>query len=548
MGKYRLIGTGFDRVFRNNLNTNFDDIDTDIKSQKQRVDDLITGTPQPSEVVDARGGMPVLRDRLDATDAQLAETSEGLSQYKTKFKEFRNTDGAVNQLIKNALSYIGKPDFVYGNYHTLFNDDASLQNGKYEIDCSSFVHACLSGITYENSKYFNGKNYPNNSGITLNPDYQSDYHGRFLANDLAQYAFEMGWTYPGYVADIVPGDILFFASQAEDPNYWEGIGHVSIVTRANQRNERSITVIDADRNRTPVVQEVTYTLAQLDALKLKYVGRFPLQDSTFEPRAINYDANKTIVQSSYKIGDINTTKDLKENQMYTLFIETSFPDDTRYPIIHMSAEKSIYSFGSPLSKRPDNRYKVNFFIPEGTLATLDSSYKRKLEIYLSGSSPYPTATTTLLALYEGYVSEFPGFVEDIPQEGTFTPTLYGETTAGVNTYSTQLGRYTRVGDRIFFEVSVTLTEKDSAMAGNVLIGGLPLPLRSLSGLRAVCELYHSFVSSDSNRPTTQALIFPTENYIRLRKVGATTAYNDISLDSSQINNNTVINISGSYLV
>jgi hypothetical protein len=73
MGKYRSLGTFFDRVFRNNLNSNFEDINTDIKSQKQRVDDLITGTPQPSEVVDARGGMPVLRDRLDATDAQLAQ-------------------------------------------------------------------------------------------------------------------------------------------------------------------------------------------------------------------------------------------------------------------------------------------------------------------------------------------------------------------------------------------------------------------------------------------------------------------------------------------
>lgn len=77
-GKYRLFGTLFDRIFRNDLNANFDDIDTDIKAQKTRVDNLIIGTPQPSEVVDARGVSIVLRDRLDGVDSTLAgKTTKG---------------------------------------------------------------------------------------------------------------------------------------------------------------------------------------------------------------------------------------------------------------------------------------------------------------------------------------------------------------------------------------------------------------------------------------------------------------------------------------
>jgi hypothetical protein len=81
VGKYRSLGTLFNRVFRNDLNANFDAVDADINvaksealanvnAQKTRVDNLIIGTPQPSEIVDARGGFSVLRDRLDSIDSQ----------------------------------------------------------------------------------------------------------------------------------------------------------------------------------------------------------------------------------------------------------------------------------------------------------------------------------------------------------------------------------------------------------------------------------------------------------------------------------------------
>jgi Chaperone of endosialidase/Pectate lyase superfamily protein/Right handed beta helix region len=79
VGKYRTLGTLFNRVFRNDLNQNFEDIDKDIQTQKKRVDDLIINTPQPSEVVDARGGHPVLRDRLDSVDVQLVRSVDNLN-------------------------------------------------------------------------------------------------------------------------------------------------------------------------------------------------------------------------------------------------------------------------------------------------------------------------------------------------------------------------------------------------------------------------------------------------------------------------------------
>ena len=40
------------------------------------------------------------------------------------------------------------------------------------------------------------------------------------------------------------------------------------------------------------------------------------------------------------------------------------------------------------------------------------------------------------------------------EEGTFTPTIQGSTTAGTHTYSQQVGKYTKVGDRVFFELYI----------------------------------------------------------------------------------------------
>jgi lysophospholipase L1-like esterase len=73
MGKYKTFGSRFDRVHRNDLNANFAAVEADINAQKGRVDDLIIGTPQPSEVVDSRGGFPVLGDRLESISSTVAQ-------------------------------------------------------------------------------------------------------------------------------------------------------------------------------------------------------------------------------------------------------------------------------------------------------------------------------------------------------------------------------------------------------------------------------------------------------------------------------------------
>lgn len=82
--------------------------------QTERVDTLIKENPQPSEVVDARGNFPILRDRLDSVDSQLEQAFDeinDLDQQKADItyvneelshKMNRGESITVNQIDKNA--------------------------------------------------------------------------------------------------------------------------------------------------------------------------------------------------------------------------------------------------------------------------------------------------------------------------------------------------------------------------------------------------------------------------------------------------------------
>jgi hypothetical protein len=62
-------------------------------------------------------------------------------------------------------------------------------------------------------------------------------------------------------------------------------------------------------------------------------------------------------------------------------------------------------------------------------------------------------------------------VLDFYLESTFTPVLEGTTSAGVGTYTTQLGVFTRIGNRVFFTINLAWTAHTGT--GNMLVSGLP---------------------------------------------------------------------------
>lgn len=76
-----------------------------------------------------------------------------------------------------------------------------------------------------------------------------------------------------------------------------------------------------------------------------------------------------------------------------------------------------------------------------------------------------TGTSELLADYE---------------EGTFTPVVSGSSSAGVATYTFQSGWYTRIGNRLIF--NITLGWSAHTGTGDIAISGLPFTSASAGGL------------------------------------------------------------------
>jgi hypothetical protein len=57
------------------------------------------------------------------------------------------------------------------------------------------------------------------------------------------------------------------------------------------------------------------------------------------------------------------------------------------------------------------------------------------------------------------------------EEGTFTPVVTGSTSAGTGTYTSQQGLYTKIGNRVVIQVTITWTAHTGT--GNLLVTGLP---------------------------------------------------------------------------
>jgi hypothetical protein len=64
------------------------------------------------------------------------------------------------------------------------------------------------------------------------------------------------------------------------------------------------------------------------------------------------------------------------------------------------------------------------------------------------------------------------------EEGTFSPTIIGSSTAGTASYTTRVGRYTKIGNRVLFSIYLDYSAGNGT--GNLQVTGLPFTSNSTS--------------------------------------------------------------------
>jgi hypothetical protein len=82
------------------------------------------------------------------------------------------------------------------------------------------------------------------------------------------------------------------------------------------------------------------------------------------------------------------------------------------------------------------------------------------------------------------------------EEGTFTPVIEGTTTTGTGTYTSQVGRYTKIGNRVQYNLLVLWTAHTGT--GNLRVAGLPFTSQSTGNNLHPAALYSSNLTTPAN--------------------------------------------------
>jgi hypothetical protein len=141
-----------------------------------------------------------------------------------------------------------------------------------------------------------------------------------------------------------------------------------------------------------------------------------------------------------------------------------------------------------------------------SIQTPSSGYSDKLSVDSSGNVLVGVASANanggVLQLKSGItfpatqVAASDANTLDDYEEGTFTPIVQGSTTAGVGVYSTQLGRYTKVGRLVTVEIYIVWTAHTGT--GILRIGGLPFTVNAANYSAATIGLISNIALSASN--------------------------------------------------
>lgn len=136
---------------------------------------------------------------------------------------------------------------------------------------------------------------------------------------------------------------------------------------------------------------------------------------------------------------------------------------------------------------------------------------------------------------------------DTYAENTFSPTLEGSTTPGTGwTYSVNAGAYTRVGRQVSFTLRIAVTAIGAGAAGNVVLKGLPFPVKNGNNYYAACNVAAVTNLTTAVVSLTGRADINTSQITLWKRTAA--AASEVQLAIGDLSATTTLNISGSYMV
>lgn len=357
----------FGKEVRGSIHDGIDAINKEVESTTSRQVDLestfdqlvINAGNSNAEIVDARvksdgTSYSKLGDRLNEVDLQLEHNKNELgtkANYKTVVSNLRNTEGIINQIVSVCKSYTDNFDkIVYGNTYTAWDKTVQTVNGKYELDCSSFINLLIHGVKFHNSRY-NGKD--DNYGSPLFFHGIDSYEYR-LANQIAKFCVENGYAFEPNedFSNIRAGDLVFyswkgFETNPEDytqaqidfhNNAFMKIDHVAMYL--DQKNDSIYQTIQFESYTPNFFYDVNHEYMSQAIL----VARLPFANvENYDNKNMIVNGNKKqVCENSITVGKYYLNKQLEKGKMYSLSVNGRIDTENSYFIVQANG-KTIHS-------------------------------------------------------------------------------------------------------------------------------------------------------------------------------------------------------------
>lgn len=179
------------------------------------------------------------------------------------------------------------------------------------------------------------------------------------------------------------------------------------------------------------------------------------------------------------IGEVTVDTDKDVIVVHDGVTAGGFPSATEASVTNHISDATAAHAASAISNTPTGSIAATT-----VQAAIDELESEKAALAGSASQAFSTAALTTVGLFDisgasaGQI-KFPATQNasadantlDDYEEGTFSPTVYGTTAGGTGTYTTQSGRYIKVGKLVFASVGLTWTAHTGT--GNMGIGNLP---------------------------------------------------------------------------